>query len=133
MHTLTSDDHELIAAARAAIAHNYNEESYNHTVGAALRCRDGKIYTGVNCYALHGPCAETIAVGKAITDGQRAFDCIVAVSFNRGGSVLSPCGNCRQMLFDYMQDCEVIVETEAGLRKVSVRELLPYAYVRHDV
>ena len=84
MFDLTEEDYELIKAARAAIRRNYDGEKYNHTVGAAVRCGDGRIYRGVNVYSMHGACAEQIAMGAAITDGEREFAAIVAV---RGGRV----------------------------------------------
>jgi len=44
----------------------------------AIRCRNGNIYTGVNVYSNHGACAEMIAIGSAITNGEREFECLVA-------------------------------------------------------
>ena len=134
MKELTTQDRALIGEAHATIEQNYDGKDFKHTVGAALRCKNGEIYTGINAYTLHGPCAETIAIGKALTSGEREFDCIVAVAIreNDGFEVLPPCGNCRQTLFDYMPDCEVIIKTESGLKKLPARELLPYPYVRED-
>jgi len=76
----------------------------------------------------HGACAEIIAIGAAITAGERDFDCIVAV---RGeGEILPPCGNCRQMLSDYAPLCDVIIVTENGEKKIQAKELIPFSYVR---
>lgn len=58
---------------------NYDFVNYNHTVGAALRCKNGKIFVGVNVYSLHGACAEQVDIGNAITNGEREFVAIVAV------------------------------------------------------
>ena len=58
MQALTAQDHALIAAARAAIIRNYDHIHFNFTVGAAVRCADGEVYTGVNVYSIHGACAE---------------------------------------------------------------------------
>lgn len=60
-------DKKLIAVAKAAITKNYDAKNFNHTVGAAVACGSGKIYTGVNVYSLHGACAEQVAIGTAIT------------------------------------------------------------------
>lgn len=79
MLPLTPDDHALIAHARDAIRRNYDGVRENHTVGAAVRCADGSIFCGVNVYAIHGACAEQVALGTAITEGQRDFTTIVAV------------------------------------------------------
>lgn len=55
-------DYELIAEAQKAIRLNYDQEHYNYTVGAAIRCKNGKVYDGVNLYSLHGACAEQVAI-----------------------------------------------------------------------
>ena len=46
MELLMERDRELIAKARKVIRLNYDQEHYNHTVGAAVRCKNGKIYVG---------------------------------------------------------------------------------------
>jgi len=128
LEELNSEDVTLISKAQEVIKMNFDFEKNNHTVGAAVRCKNGNIYLGVNVYFNHGPCAEVIAVGAAITAGEREFDCIVAV---RGeGDVLPPCGNCRQMLSDYALACDVIVNTADGEKKIKVSELIPFSYVR---
>ena len=71
---------------------------------------------------------EPVALGAAVMDGARAFDCIVAVRGGDRGEIMPPCGNCRQILGDYMPDCWVIVEDEGGLCKVRAKELLPFPY-----
>lgn len=121
-------DFELIEKATETIKKNYDNIKFNHTVAVAIRCKNGNIYTGVNVYSLHGACAEMIAIGTAITNGEREFDCLVAVRGENGEEILPPCGNCRQVLFDYMPECKVIIDINDKLDKISVRELLPFAY-----
>lgn len=128
MDLLQERDYELIAEAQKAIRLNYDEEHYNHTVGAAIRCKSGKVYVGVNLYSVHGACAEQVAIGTAVTNGERDFDVIVAVRGKEGEEIIPPCGNCRQILHDYMPDCEVIVSVCGKLKKVRAKELLPLAY-----
>lgn len=128
MHPLTDSDRRLLAAAQEAIRQNYDASSHLHTVGAAVRCKSGKIYTGVNVYSLHGACAEQVAIGAAITNGEREFEAIVAVRGEHGQEILPPCGNCRQMLCDYMPDCAVILDLCGEQKKLPARELLPFAY-----
>ncbi|WP_273324133.1 cytidine deaminase [Vallitalea guaymasensis] len=128
MQKLDKKDLTLITQAQKVIEDNYDEVNFNHTVGAAVRCKSGNIYVGVNVYSLHGACAEQIAIGAAITNGERDFECIVAVRGKQGQEILVPCGNCRQMLSDYAPQCQVIVEYENGICKVSAIELLPFAY-----
>ena len=128
MKDLTEKDFKLIEKATETIKKNYDSVKFNHTVSVAIRCKNGNIYAGVNVYSLHGACAEMIAMGTAITNGEREFDCLVAVRGKNGEEILPPCGNCRQALFDYMPDCKVIIDTNDKLEKISVRELLPFAY-----
>lgn len=128
MKEATKTDLELIEDARNVITKNYDNLNYNHTVGAAIRCKNGKIYTGVNIYSSLGACAEFIAIGTAISAGERDFECIVAVRGENGEEILPPCGNCRQMLLKYAPECDVIVNTTNKLQKAKVFELLPFAY-----
>lgn len=128
MDALTKKDETLILAAQEAIRANYDTVHCNHTVGAAVRCKSGKIYVGVNVYSLHGACAEQVAIGTAITQGEREFEAIVAVRGENGEEIIPPCGNCRQMLSDYMAECEVILSIEGKIGKVRAVELLPFAY-----
>ncbi len=126
---LTNEDLELIKRAEEIIAKNYDGVNYNHTVGAAVLCKSGKIYVGVNVYSLHGSCGEFTAIGTAVTNGEREFVKVVAVRGGEKFEILPPCGNCRQMLSDYAPECEVILSTEGEGLKVLAKELLPYAYV----
>ena len=91
--------------------------------------RNGKIYTGVNCDGIHGSCAEYITVGIAISAGERDFDTIVAVHDKAENCVVSPCGNCRQMLLEYAPNIKVILNNDDGeVVKVGIKDLLPFAW-----
>lgn len=128
-HEITDNDKKLIQLALENLEKNFDEGVYNHTVGAAIRCKNGNIYTGVNCDGNHGSCAEYITMGIAISAGEREFDTIVAVHEKMPNSVLAPCGNCRQMLVEYCPDIKVILNDDTGhLIKVQVTDLLPFAW-----
>ena len=128
-YPITEQDRELIRIGLQVLAENFDDGIYHHTVGCALRCKNGKIYKGVNCDGIHGSCAEYITVGMAISAGEREFDTIVAVHDKAHNCVVSPCGNCRQMLYSYCPEILVIVNDEEGkLIKVSARDLLPFAW-----
>ncbi len=125
---LNAEDRKLIEAARAALKGAYLR--HYHTVGAAVLCPSGRIYVGVNVEACgYGPCAEPIAIGAAFTAGERGISKIVAVK-KRGGKfpVLSPCGNCRQLVFDYSPEAEVILVVDGRVVKARAGDLLPGAY-----
>ena len=128
-YPITQTDQALIAAALEVLKENLDDGIYRHTVGCALRTKGDKIYRGVNCDGIHGSCAEYITMGIAISAGEREFDTIVAVHEKAPNCIIPPCGNCRQMLFEYCPDVKVIVNDEHGnLIKVPARALLPLAW-----
>ena len=128
-YPVTETDNSLIETALAVLKENFDDGIYNHTVGCALLCKNGKVFKGVNCDGIHGSCAEYITVGIAISAGERDFDTIVAVHDKVLNCVVPPCGNCRQMLFEYCPDVKVIINDEQGnLIKVRARDLLPFAW-----
>ena len=102
----------LIQAAIATAKHAYVPYS-NYQVGAALRAMDGSVYTGCNVENAAYPsciCAERTALVKAVSEGRRQFDVIAVVTRNGG----SPCGTCRQMLFEFAPDLQVIIADLEG-------------------
>jgi cytidine deaminase len=135
---LTKQDLELIEAASAAIRARYRNDWQE--VGAAMRTRDGRIVTGVNLDAYLGRmavCAEAVALGRAITDtGETGIDTIVAVRHPKPNesdqevAVVSPCGSCRELIWDYDRNARVIVPSENGPTIASISELLPNKYRR---
>ena len=128
-YPLTEADLNLIPLALKVLSENFDDGVYHHTVGCALLSKNGKVYTGVNCDGIHGSCAEYITMGIAISAGEREFDTIVAVHDKAEKFVISPCGNCRQMLLEYCPDIQVIIKDENGnLVKVSAHDLLPFAW-----
>ena len=130
---LTADDKALIEAAKGVLERCYRPGK--HEVGAAVRCRSGRVYTGVNIEACaYGPCAEPIAIGAAFTNEETDILAIVAVCRADDTTtycVLSPCGNCRQLLVDYAPEAMVIFDDHGEVVKTEARHLLPGAYLSH--
>ncbi|MGY0024116.1 cytidine deaminase family protein [Streptomyces sp. cg35] len=125
-------DHELVEAATHVARTRCRGD--NHTVAAAARARDGRIVTAVNAYHFTGgPCAELVVIGTAAAQGAYELTTIVAVG-DRDRGVVPPCGRCRQALFDYFPDIEVIVGQGTGepVRTLRIGELLPATYVWAD-
>ncbi|MGA2815591.1 MAG: cytidine deaminase [Xanthobacteraceae bacterium] len=135
---LGKSERELIAAATAAIKQRYRDDWQE--VGAALRTRSGKIFTGVNLDAYLGRmavCAEAVALGRAVVDlGDAGIETIVAVRHPPPGekdqtiAVVSPCGACRELIFDYDPQARVIVPNGKAQAVVPIAELLPNKYSR---
>jgi len=136
--TLSKQDHALIEAAAEAIRKRYRNDWQE--VGAALRTRTGEVLTGVNLDAYLGRmavCAEAVALGKAVADlGDVGIDTIVAVRHPKPSeadqtiTVVSPCGACRELIFDYDRDARVIVPGTSGPVIATIGELLPNKYRR---
>ncbi len=135
---LGSLDMELIEAASDAIRRRYRYDWQE--VGAAMRTRSGKVFTGVSLDAYLGRmavCAEAVALGQAITNaGETGIEAIVAVRHpppeeaNRAIAVVSPCGACRELIWDYDRNARVIVPGANGPETVSIGDLLPNKYSR---
>ena len=127
-YDITEEDKELIQIALSKLESAFDDINYRHTVGAAIKCKNGSIYSGVNCDGIHGSCAEYITMGIAISMGEREFDTIVAVHKDFPNQVIAPCGNCRQMLIEYCPDIKVILNDDNNnLVKVGIKDLLPFA------
>jgi cytidine deaminase len=125
-------DNELIALATQARKRAYAPYSH-YAVGAALRGKSGRVYTGCNVenavYSLT-ICAERVALVKAVSEGERAFDALAVVTANGG----SPCGSCRQVLAEFGLDLRVLIATPGTLVAVqTVAELLPRAFGPGDL
>ncbi|HEY5983956.1 MAG TPA: cytidine deaminase [Anaerolineales bacterium] len=101
----------------------------NYRVGAALRTRSGRIFTGVNVENAAYPtsmCAERTAVFKAVSEGELDFEVLAVVTDNGG----SPCGGCRQVLAEFGLETIVLIADGSGkiARETTVGELLPLAF-----
>ena len=119
---------ELYRVADQAKKHAYAPFS-GFCVGAALLTKEGRVYTGVNvenssnCAAI---CAERTAFVKAISEGEREFAAI-AVASNGGESL--PCGICRQFMYEFCPELDVITGAdEENLRVQTLKQLLPEGF-----
>ncbi len=103
-------------------------DSRNHTVAAAVLANDGKMYTGLNLFHFTGgPCAEIVVLAAAISDGNKELLTLIAVGNNDRG-VLAPCGRCRQVIFDYYPNMNVVTGSGQDLVLASISDLLPNTY-----
>ena len=116
---MTGED--LVARARAVAANAYAPYS-NYYVGAAVIARDGRVFEGVNvenaAYPL-GICAEKSAISRAVTDGCKPGD-LEAI-----GITASPCGGCRQWLWEFRLDRVTFPNGTGELVTYTPAELLP--------
>ncbi|PJF21894.1 MAG: cytidine deaminase [Phototrophicales bacterium] len=103
-------------------------------VGAVLRATDGTLFSGCNVENAVYPvtiCAERTALVKAVSEGYHSFDLIVVVTRSGG----SPCGMCRQMLYEFSPDMQVVMADFKGHihHQASLRELLPLGFSPIDL
>ena len=115
---------------------------YSHfSVGAALLCKNGKVFTGCNVenssFSLTN-CAERTAVFKAVSEGCTEFSAIAIVGGPDGAKELDycyPCGVCRQVMSEFCGDeFRIIVAKSADEYRVySLPELLPERFGPKDL
>jgi len=120
---------ELVEAAVKARENSYAPYS-KFRVGAAVRTKDGKIYTGCNIEsASYGltVCAERVAVWKAVSEGITEFTEIAVVADTE--ELTPPCGVCRQIVWEFCGDIPVIFANLKGKDEIlQMKELLPRAF-----
>jgi cytidine deaminase len=120
---------ELIEVANKAKMNAFAPFS-NFKVGAALLTYDGKIFTGCNIenssFGLT-ICAERVAIFKAISSGSTRFKAMAIISDHKGFT--SPCGACRQVLYDLAGNIEIVLATSNNRMKIQrLGALLPFAF-----
>lgn len=123
-----TDERELLERARQARLKAYAPYS-NFQVGAALATASGQIFTGCNVenvsYGLTN-CAERVAVGRAISEGEREFELLAICA--PGGAV--PCGACRQVLHEFSPRLVILMTDPelASTQKRHLSDLFPHAF-----
>lgn len=131
---LQGDLHTVIALARRARDFAFAPFS-RFKVGAAIRTRDGRIYTGCNVENASFSltlCAERTAIFKAISEGAREFSQVVIVT--DAAKLTPPCGACRQVLWEFAPDAEVILANVRGrTRRLKMAALLPSPFDSRDL
>ena len=124
-----ASDEALITAAR--VVRLRAQAGYSgFKVGAALELVDGSIVGGCNIEnATYGLtlCAERVALVKALSDGSTAFSRIAVVADT--DAPVPPCGPCRQLLWEYCGDIEVLLANLKGpTARYRLSELLPLPF-----
>jgi cytidine deaminase len=131
---LTNEERQsLIDLANEARRRAYVPYS-KYRVGAALRTKSGRIFTGVNVENAvypHTMCAERVAIFKAVSEGETEFE-VIAVATDNGGT---PCGGCRQVMAEFGLDTIVLIADGSGKLKqeMTVSQLLPEAFTPADL
>jgi len=123
---MTAAQKRLVSQARRARAKAFAPFS-GFQVGAAVETTRGRIYTGANVEsASYGltVCAERVAIFKAVTAGERAFKRLAVVADSE--RLTPPCGACRQIIWEFCGDVEIILADLRGQSAVRrMKKLLP--------
>ena len=112
----------------------YGADYSNFQVGAALRCKNGKVYTGCNVenHGIQSICAERVAFTKAISEGEKEFISITVVGSNKGEDITEeclPCGYCRQFMSEFVdKDFQVITFDNKNTNVYFIKDLLPHSF-----
>lgn len=134
------DKKELVKEALAAREFAYTPYS-KFNVGAALLCKNGKVFRGCNIEsASYTPtnCAERTAFFKAVSEGEREFSAIAIVGGPASAPPVDfcyPCGVCRQVMAEFCsRDFKVyIAKSESEIREYSLDEIIPFAFTQEDL
>lgn len=126
---MSESENELIEVATRARLRSVAPFS-KFLVGAALRTKDGKVFTGCNVEsASYGltVCAERVAIWKALSEGERDFTDLVIVADTE--QLTPPCGTCRQIIWEFAKHAQIVLANLRGQQEaVEIRDLLPKAF-----
>lgn len=132
LDSLSGADKELIRIAGEHAKERYKE--YFISIGGALRTKNGKIYTGINLkYGVRNTsaCAETMAIYKALDEGETEMDTVVGVKYfpeTDAYEIVNGCGWCRQ-LFCYNAPLKIITNDKGKIEIREAEDLLPLAFL----
>jgi cytidine deaminase len=125
--------HEALVNAARLAREQARAKYSNFKVGSALLCGDGRVFTGCNIesssYGLT-ICSERVALFKALSEGADNFIRIVVVA--NTDELTAPCGACRQLMWDFCGDIEVVLTNLAGKSKtLRLTQLFPEPFGEH--
>lgn len=125
------DLQNLITVAKNARENSYSPYS-NFKVGAALLTKSGKIYSGCNIEnaGIMSICAERTAFLKAVSEGEKDFECILVLAGKEELEFTTPCGYCRQFMLEFCdKDFKIFIYTsDNDIQEFKLENLLPYAF-----
>ncbi len=127
--------YEELAKAAVAAKSNAMPTYSNFHVGAALLTEDDQVIRGSNveCSSYSMTiCAERVAIFKAVTEGIRKFKAIAIASDFEG--FISPCGACRQIIFELCGDIDIILtDSKLNSKIFKASEMLPFAFTEDSL
>lgn len=123
--TMTDEQRTALISAAQSVRRNAYAPYSNYYVGAAIMAKSGKIYTGANFENAAfgaGTCAERVALGSALSAGEREFEAICVCGQD---SDITPCGICRQALWEFGDIAVICCDESGNAYDYTLKELLP--------
>jgi cytidine deaminase len=128
---ISSGVREKLEAAASKVMKNAHAPYSNFRVGSAILLTNGRIFCGCNVEnASYGMtnCAERTAIFSAVAElGPKIEIQAVAVT-NDQGMACSPCGACRQVIYEFGPDATVFFQGSDGPKQAHITELLPEGF-----
>ena len=124
---------EDVELAKNARNNSYSPYS-NFRVGVALRCKNGKVYTGCNIenHGIQGICGERTAFAKALSEGEREFESIIITGAPNGEKPTNeclPCGYCRQFMSEFVdKDFKIYTLKNNKIKEYKIENILPHSF-----
>ncbi|HKU26097.1 MAG TPA: cytidine deaminase [Candidatus Sulfotelmatobacter sp.] len=128
---LTPHVRKKLESAAARVMKNAHAPYSNFRVGSAILLTNGKIYAGCNVEnASYGMtnCAERTAIFSAVSDLGPKIEILAVAVTNDKGVPCSPCGACRQVIYEFGPDATVFFQSTTGPRQAHITELLPEGF-----
>ena len=126
----TGERERLLAAARSMFQRAYAPYS-KFFVGAAILTQAGNIYTGCNVenasYGLTN-CAERTAIFSAVAAEGPLMRLRAVAALNAADAICSPCGACRQVIFEFGPEAIVLFRGPNGIEEMTAKALLPAGF-----
>jgi cytidine deaminase len=139
MSLAESVDYEALVRAAIEVRERAYAPYSNFKVGAALLAGSGKVYVGCNIEnGAYSPtmCAERVAVGSALAAGEKPGSFVAMAVVGSQPHPTTPCGVCRQVLFELAPGCTVVMEPPPDMGKgrlvMSVEDLLPSGFLLNE-
>ena len=123
---------KLLDIAKKISANSYSPYS-KFKVGCAVLCSNGEIFTGTNVenasYGL-SVCAERTAVFNALSNGNKKIEAVAVYSPLKD---VAPCGACRQVIYEFTKNADIIYNSSKGMKITNINNLLPDSFCKKSL
>ena len=128
---LSAATRKELEAAAECVMKNAHAPYSNFHVGAAILLTNGQMFTGCNVEnASYGMtnCAERTAIFSAVAELGPDIEIEAVAVTNDHGVACSPCGACRQVIYEFGPNATIYFQGEKGPKQAHITELLPEGF-----